>query len=244
MLLPDPGERGLVVIVGSDDPAIHLLAERVRPIPEAPLVFTLATGSLEGLIALRQGLGDAAGCHLLDPESGEYNAPYARRIFPGRTVSLVTLAEREQGLLVAPGNPLRLSSIEDVAGRDLRFINRNDGSGTRIWLDRSILAAGIEPHDLRGYDTVVSTHDDVADAIARGGADAGVGVRAAARAHGLDFVPLFEERYDLVIPAERRELETVRTVLAELHERKFKAAVRALGGYATAHTGDETIVAA
>jgi molybdate-binding protein len=243
MVLPDPGERGLVVVVGSDDPAVHLLADRIREAPDAPLLFTLATGSLEGLIALRQGVGDAAGCHLLDSETGEYNLPYARRLFPGRKLALVTLAEREQGLIVAPGNPGSLRSLDDLAASNLRFVNRNDGSGTRIWLDRQLADSGVSRETLTGYENVVSTHDEVARAIAGGSADAGIGVRAAARARGLDFVPLFEERYDLVVPWERHETSGVQAVLARLRDGDFQRAVRRLGGYRTDHTGDERVVA-
>jgi len=243
MIFPDPGERGLVVIVGSDDPALRLLAARAHADPAGPDVFALATGSLEGLIALRQGLGDAAGCHLLDPETGEYNVPYAQRIFPGRRLVLVTLAQREQGLIVGSGNPLGLHSLRDVVDSSATFVNRNDGSGTRIWLDRALTDQRLPPASLTGYDHTVATHDEVARAVA-GGAAAGVGVRAAAAAHGLGFVPLFDERYDLVIPAERHESPAVQAVLRRLRDREFRRAVRRLGGYRTRHTGDERLVAA
>jgi putative molybdopterin biosynthesis protein len=194
-------------------------------------------GSLEGLIALRQGLGDLAGCHLLDPETGEFNTPYARHLFPGRRLALVTLAHREQGLLVRHELAARVHGVPDLLAAHARFINRNAGSGTRLWLDHLLAAAGIAPEMLPGYEREVTTHTEAALAIASGQADASLGIRAAALRYGLDFVPLFHERYDLVIPRERLDDPFLRRVLEHLHRTEFLRAVAKLGGYETSTTG-------
>ena len=149
MVLPDEAESDLIVVVGSDDLALDLLAAEMRDDESAPDLLTIRLGSLEGLIALRHGLGHAAGCHLIDGETGEANAPYARRLFPGRDLVLITLVRRQQCLLVAPGNPLALESLADVARAGARFVNRNRGSGTRVWIDRELAARSIRPADLR-----------------------------------------------------------------------------------------------
>jgi molybdate-binding protein len=237
MILPEPGERGLLVIVGSDDLALDVLADQVRADDTGPAVLTMAMGSLEGLIALRQGLGHAAGCHLLDAETGEFNAPFARRLFPGRALVLVTLAHREQGLLVAPGNPLRLRSIADAAQAGATIVNRNNGSGTRLLLDRLLADAGLSPQALAGYENEVFTHSEAAQVIAARGADLALGIRAAARRYDLGFVPLSEERYDLVIPREQYGSELLAPLLRHLHARAFRQAVERLGGYSTRLSG-------
>jgi molybdate-binding protein/DNA-binding transcriptional ArsR family regulator len=244
MVLPEPGERGLLVVLGSDDMALDLLAHDLREDPLSPDVVTIAMGSLEGLIALRHGLGHVAGCHLVDPDSGEFNRSYARALFPGRSLVLVTLAHREQGLIVPTGNPRGLSGLEDAVASDARFVNRNRGSGTRVWLDHLLSAAGIDPVSVRGYDDEVTTHEQAAQAVADGAADVALGIMSAAKAHGLAFVPLLEERYDLVMPRESFESELLAPLLARLGGDDFKRAVGRLGGYSTRETGVVTQLAA
>jgi putative molybdopterin biosynthesis protein len=178
------------------------------------------------LIALRQGLSDIAGCHLLDAASGEYNLPYVRHLFPDRAVSVVTLVHREQGLVVPEGNPKRLSGIEDLARPDVRIVNRNAGSGTRVWIDQRLREA------------VASTHDEVAEAVELGTADAGIAIRAVAEARGLGFVSLFEERYDLVFAEDRVAQQPVlQEMLGRLEGGAFRRAVKKLPGYGTEETG-------
>ena len=212
----------------------------MRQIEPAPLsVFTLPVGSMEGLVALRQGLAQVAGCHLLDLESGEYNIPYVRHLFPDREITLVTLAYREQGLLVAPGNPRQIHKIEDLAHLDVRIINRNRGSGTRLWLDHQLAQLSLPAPALRGYEREVRTHTAVAEAIGSGKADAGLGAEAAARKYGLDFVPLFQERFDLVMPREQIADQHLRPLFDILSSLRFRNLIEALGGYQTEHTGDQ-----
>lgn len=244
MVLPEAGERGLLVILGSDDLALDLLARRLREDAAAPDVVTIAMGSLEGLIALRHGLGHVAGCHLLDPDTGEFNLSYARALFPGRALMLVTLAHRRQGLILPPGNPRGYASLEDVVRDGARLVNRNRGSGTRVWLDRLLDRAGVERSEVPGYDTEVYTHEQAAHAVADGLADAALGIYAAAAARGLAFVPLIEERYDLVMPRKLYESELLAPLLHLLHDEGFKQAVDGLGGYGTWEMGAVTALVA
>jgi putative molybdopterin biosynthesis protein len=237
MVLPEVGEDGLLILLGSDDLALDLLAQRLREEEGAPDVVTIAMGSLEGLIALRQGLGHVAGCHLLDPETGDFNRSYARALFPGRELMLVTLAHREQGLIVPSGNPRGFQGLDGAVAKGARIVNRNRGSGTRVWLDRLLAGAGIDPADVAGYEREVATHEQAARAVADGTADAALGIFAAARAQGLDFVPLMEERYDLVMPKPVYQSGLLAPLLALLNDEEFKRSVDRLGGYATRETG-------
>ena len=237
MVLPDAGERGLLVILGSDDLALDLVARTLRDDPAAPDVVTIAMGSLEGLIALRHGLGHIAGCHLLDAETGEFNRSYAKALFPGRSLMMITLAHREQGLMLPAGNPRGFTSLAEAVGRGARIVNRNRGSGTRVWLDRLLAAADVDVTRVAGYEHEVGTHEKAAQAVAEGTADVGLGILPAARAHGLEFIPLLEERYDLVTPLEHYRSALLAPLLALLGNDEFKRAIDGLGGYATRETG-------
>ena len=243
LVTPSGPERGTLLALGSHDPALDLLAERLRRERGAPAVCTVPLGSLDGLIALRQGSGHFSGCHLLDTEREEYNAPYVSRLFPGQRMALLTLARRQQGLLVAPGNPLRLRGLEDLAREDITFVNRPSGSGTRIWLDRRLHSLGIPVGRIRGYHDAVRTHTEVAATVAQGRADAGLGVLAAGRAAGLEVVPLFEERFDLVFPEAVWHTPEARALVDAMRSKSFGKAVSALGGYDTAESGQEMWIA-
>jgi putative molybdopterin biosynthesis protein len=199
----------------------------------------LPVGSLDGLIALRQGLAHLTGCHLLDIDSGEYNLPYVRHLFPERPMKLVTLAHREQGLMLAPGNPRRIHGITDLARGDVSFINRNAGSGTRLWLDKQLGRLGISSEQIQGYTLIAHTHTAVAQAVAQGRADTALGLAAAAHQHNLEFIPLFQERFDLVMPAESLGEPGQRRLMDALHGGEFRHMAENLGGYDTHHTGEE-----
>jgi putative molybdopterin biosynthesis protein len=237
MLVRPEGEVGssLVAMV-SDDLAIDLLAagddSGVR-------LITAVTGSLDGLIGVRQGLADIAGCHLLDAETGQYNIPYAKHLFPDRDVRVVTLAHREQGMIVAPGNPLSLASLSDAVSSGARLANRNRGSGTRVWLEHALSVEGVAPEDVPGYDHAVDTHAAAAALVAAGGADFAIGISAAAEQYGLGFIPLFRERYDLVMTEEVYGSEEVARVIDQLHTRRFRRSVSSINGYDSESMGDE-----
>ncbi len=202
-------------------------------------LITAVTGSLDGLIGVRQGLADIAGCHLLDTETGQYNLPYARHLFPDRDVRVVTLTHREQGMIVAPGNPLSLTSLADAVSVGARLANRNRGSGTRVWLEHALSGLGIAPEDVPGYDRVVDTHAAAAELVAAGEADFAVGIAAAAKQHELGFIPLFQERYDLVMTEQAYSSEAVARLLDRLHTRAFRRDVSRISGYDPASMGDE-----
>lgn len=237
-VLPQPGKSGTVFALGSHDLALELLADHLGQDASTPNLVALPVGSLDGLIALRQGFGQLTGCHLYDPVEGEYNTSYVRHLFPGQSMHVVTLAYREQGLLVAPGNPHQVRGLEDLSREDLIFINRKSGSGTRLWLDQQLSAIGLTSTQIRGYDQAVSTHSQVGEAVLQGEADFGLGVLGAARRFNLDFIPLFEERFDLVIPEEHYQSALLMPALDYLHTAEFRAAVQGLGGYDIAHTGE------
>lgn len=243
LVLPEEGPHGLLVMLGSDDLALDLLADRLRADGDAPDVVTVAMGSLEGLIALRHGLGHVAGCHLLDPETGDFNRSYARALFPGRRLTLVTLAHRQQGLMLPAGDPRGWSTLEEAIAGGARIINRNRGSGTRVALDRLLASAGVDAAVVAGYEDEVVTHRQAARLVAGGSADVALGIYAAAAAEGLDFVPLLEERYDLVTPTPVYESGLLDPLLALLRSDAFRTAVDALGGYATRETGRVTTLA-
>jgi molybdate-binding protein/DNA-binding transcriptional regulator YhcF (GntR family) len=228
----------LVRLVGSHDLALEVLAGRLRGQPEPVTLEVVATDSLDGLFALARGAADLAGCHLLDPETGEYNVPFVRRLLPGETVLLVTLAHRQQGLIVPAGNPKRIRGIVDLARADVAIVNRHRGSGTRVLLDDVLARAGLEPTAVRGYDREEATHLAVAGAVAAGAADAGLGILAAARADGHDFVPVARERYELALRPATAERPAVRRLLELLRSADFRAVVTALGGYDTAESGE------
>jgi putative molybdopterin biosynthesis protein len=225
-----------IVAIGSHDLVLDLAASALRA--EDPLI-TLASsnvGSLGGLVALRDGLCHLAGSHLLDPATGEYTLPYVDKLL-GPDVAVVRLVHRDQGLLVAPGNPLELAKIDDLTRPGLRYVNRQRGAGTRALLDHELATRGIGPADIVGYTREEHTHLAVAAAVAAGRADAGLGILAAARAFGLDFVPVAQEPYDLVLRADESVGERLAPLWALLHRSDFRAEVEALGGYSCTETG-------
>jgi putative molybdopterin biosynthesis protein len=232
LILPQ-SDKPTIIFSGSHDLGIESLSDRLSPRLN---LLTLPVGSLDGLINLRQGLCHLAGAHLLD-ESGNYNTSYVHHLFPDRAMEMVTLAYRTQGLLLAQGNPKGIHSITDLTRADVTFVNRNPGSGTRLWLDREIERLGLTPDLIRGYGDSVHTHSESALAVQSGQVDATVGIQAAAHYHGLDFIPLFEERYDLVIPEEQVKL--VHPLLDTLQTAAFRKQLSTLTGYNTAHSGEQ-----
>ncbi|HEY6277899.1 MAG TPA: molybdopterin biosynthesis protein [Streptosporangiaceae bacterium] len=226
-----------IVAIGSHDLVLDLAASTLRA--DDPMV-TLASsnvGSLGGLVALRDGLCHLAGSHLLDPATGEYTLPYVDRILGGADVRVVRLVHRDQGLIVAAGNPLGLTGIKDLAGAGVRYINRQRGAGTRMLLDHELARHQISPDAVDGYAREEHTHLAVAAAIAAGRGDAGLGILAAARAFGLDFVPVTREPYDLVVTAEAMDSPLLAPLWALLASGPFQAAVTDLGGYSTEEMG-------
>ena len=174
--------------------------------------------------------------------SGDYNTPFVRHFFPDKKMALLTLAHREQGLIVAPDNPLKIHRIQDITRQDLRFINRNPGSGTRLWLDAKLATLGILPGQVNGYSDEATTHTAVAVAIQAGRAQVGLGIHAAASSYHLGFIPLFHERYDLVIPHELLEQKMLSPIFDTFYSGDFRLQVENLGGYDVSHLGDQIIL--
>lgn len=222
---------------GSHDLVIDLLARHLGGAEPETVIEIDYTGSLGGLMALARGEADVAGIHLWDQANDSYNLPFVRRLLPGRRVALLTLVHRSLGLILPAGNPDNLHTLADVATHHSRWINRQPGSGTRVWLDAQLRGAHIKPDALPGYEQEAPTHLAVAQAIREGEAAAGLGIHAAAAAYGLDFVPLIQERYELAMVEQVWQRPFVQTLRAILESDPFHEAVTALGGYDTAETG-------
>ncbi|PID86905.1 MAG: hypothetical protein CSB13_02045 [Chloroflexi bacterium] len=223
---------------GSHDLLIEFVARLWHEMmPEVQLQVDYV-GSLNGLIALAQNHADIAGCHLWDGESQAYNQPFVRRILPGRSVYLLGLAFRELGLVIPAGNPQQITGLTDLPRTDLIFINRQAGAGTRVWLDKQLQQKSIEPDTITGYTNEVKTHLQVAQAVHDGEATVGLAIQAAGAAYGLDFIPLTQERYDLVIPAELWETPALQALVELIYSVRFREAVAALEGYEPVNKAD------
>ena len=229
--------KNSVVIIGSHDVTLDVLADEIRIEHPEMSLSSAHVGSLGGLMALKRREAHMAGTHLLDEETDEYNISYIARLLPDRKIALINLVYRQQGLMVARGNPENIKDLADLGKKDLTFCNRQRGSGTRIFLDYKLSQLGIVSDEIAGYDREVYTHMAVASAVATGIADAGLGIFAAAKSLGLDFVPVAEERYDLAIPEELLPAPGVYVILELIKNERFCERVRALGGYDTRDTG-------
>lgn len=198
-------------------------------------LLSLPVGSLDGLVNLRQGLCQISGSHLLD-ESGEYNTPFVKHLFPDRDVEVITLAYRMQGLMLAGGNPKGIKKVADIAKPNVRFVNRNRGSGTRLWLDAELRRQRIPVEKISGYENQVKTHSEAANLISQNRADVSLGLQAAAHQKGLDFIPLFEERYDLVLPREQER--NLNPLFDYIQTADFREMLSSLTGYDSRHSGE------
>jgi putative molybdopterin biosynthesis protein len=226
-----------IVITGSHDLILDLASSALRTRDPGVTLASSNVGSLGGLTALRDGLCHLAGSHLLDPETGGYTLPYLERLLPGRDLAVLRLAHREQGLIVAAGNPLGLTGIEGLVREDVRYVNRQRGAGTRVLLDHELARHLLAADRVRGYEREEPTHLAVAAAVAADRADAGLGVLAAARAFDLGFVPVAREPYDLVLESELVGSELLEPLWSLLDSTEFRSQVDALGGYDTAEMG-------
>ncbi len=238
LLRPREAVEQTLVVVGSHDVTLDLLGDHLKRINPGLHLSSSHLGSLGGLMAIRDGRCHLGGTHLLDPDSGEYNVSYLKRYLKDLPVRLVTLALRQQGLMVRPGNPKGIESFPDLAKDGVVMVNRQAGSGTRVLLDYYLQKQGLDPGDISGYDQEEYTHMAVAVQVLAGGADVGLGILAAARALGLDFVPLMEERYDLCIPQAFWDDPRVKALRQVLASDDFKDEVSALGGYDVTPMGD------
>jgi len=237
LLRPLSSIRRTLVVVGSHDNTLDLLTDEIRVKHRGLTLSSSHVGSMGGLMAIKRGVCHLAGSHLLDTEDGSYNRSYIQRYIPEVEVRLVHLVYRDQGLIIRRGNPKGIKGIEDLARRDVAFINRQAGSGTRILLDYRLKQTGIDPAAINGYRHEEFTHMAVAVAVLSGTADAGLGIYAAAAALDLDFIPVVTEQYDLIIPKAYFDSENMQLLLETINSREFKKRVEALGGYSTRKTG-------
>jgi putative molybdopterin biosynthesis protein len=231
-LYRSPIELGRTIFaIGSHDITLDLMAQflaaRDRRLASANV------GSMGGLIAIRRGEAHLAGSHLLDPQSGEYNLSYIRQYLPGVPVRVIALVGRQQGLLVPRGNPKGIRSLQDLIRKDVSFANRQRGAGTRVLLDYYLEREALSREEIQGYEQEEYTHLAVAAAVSSGKADCGLGIAAAAQALDLDFIALFDERYDLVIPQVYYSDPLLAPLLEVLASTDFRQAVAKLPGYDT-----------
>ena len=236
LLAPEEIEETLVVI-GSHDNTLDVLATLLRRHHPGLRLSSAHVGSTGGLMAIKNQRAHFAGCHLFDPATSTYNVPYLQRLLPGVPLKLLNLVHRQQGFMVLPGNPKNIQGFHDLTRPDVRFTNRQRGSGTRILLDYQLARLNLSPQAIPGYDQEEYTHMAVAVNVLSGTADTGLGIMAAARALGLDFIPVVEERYDLVVPLTTWEDERFQQLVQLIRSEEFTAAVHALGGYDTRQTG-------
>jgi putative molybdopterin biosynthesis protein len=224
--------QNTLVFIGSHDNILDVLANllhRLRPICR---LSSAHVGSMGGIMAIRRGEAHLAGTHLLDEETGEYNVSFIRKFLSGVPLQLVNLTYREQGLLVPRGNPLGIRDFSDLARKEVRFVNRQRGAGTRLLTDMHLGRLGINPEQVNGYDREEYTHMNIASAIASNSADTGLAIRAAAVALDLDFIPVAQERYDLILPKAFLHDPKVIALLQTIKDNnEFRQTVEGLGGY-------------
>jgi putative molybdopterin biosynthesis protein len=226
-----------VVIAGSNDLALELLVKNAN-LQHPEYTYSISSlGSLAGLIALKNGSCNIAASHLLDLETGEYNNSFIKKHFPELKIVILNLAHREQGLIVKKGNPVGIRSLNDLVEKKASFVNRQEGSGTRVLLDYRLKENGINAAEITGYEKIAHTHMEVALEVFSGSADAAVGIYATVRLLGLDFIPLATERFDLIIPSNIFTGGSVKALREVLNSEEFKSNIARMGGYETHDTG-------
>lgn len=218
-----------VLFQGSDDPAVQLLATPIKK--RGGDFVSRAVGSMGGLAALSRGECHLAASHLLDEADGSYNDSFIERFAAGNKWRRILLFYRMQGIIVQAGNPKKIHSFEDLINGDFVFTNRQPGAGTRVLFDYLLKQYGKSPSEIRGYSQQCTTHMEAANRVYTGLADAALGIKSAADALGLHFVPLAEEPYELVIPEKYMELPGIAALLDSLNDKDWRGKVEKMGGY-------------
>jgi len=224
------------LVLAGCDPATGILSSMVEKISGVEVVSAAASSKL-ALAWLKEGKVHIAGSHLEDPKTGEFNLPFIRREFPGEDFSVVTFARWEEGLVVAPGNPRGIRKVEDLAWKNVRFVNREPGSGSRALLDKLLEKAGMEALKVQGYERIAYGHLAAAYYVLSREADVCLATRSAAQTFGLDFIPLHRERYDLVMRRRTGDLPAVKAFLDILQRATLRRKLEVLAGYDTSETG-------
>ena len=238
LLSPRSKLENTLVVIGSHDPLLDELADMLHL--ENPELYMSSShvGSMGGIMAIRRGEAHAAGCHLLDTADGSYNRSFIRKYFPKGDVRLISCVGRQQGLMVARGNPLNIRKFSDIARDGVRYVNRQKGSGTRILSDYLCKRENVDASAIYGYDREELTHTSVAAQIVSGSADAGMGIYSAAKLYDLDFIPICIEEYDLIIPDHAWDTPMVRSLLTILKSDAFREKILSLGGYTVDNPGE------
>ena len=237
LLSPMEKLRNTLVVIGSHDPLLDELADMLHLGDPRLYMSSSHVGSMGGIMAIRRGEAHMAGCHLLDTADGTYNRSFIRKYFPKGDVKLVSCVGRQQGLMVARGNPLNIRSFADISRQGIRYVNRQKGSGTRILTDYLCSREKVEPSDVYGYTREELTHTSVAAQIACGSADVGMGIYSAAKLYDLDFIPICIEEYDLIIPDHAWDSPMVQQLLTILRSDAFREKILSMGGYTVDHPG-------
>lgn len=227
-----------LVVIGSHDPLLDELGDMLHVANPQLYMSSSHVGSMGGIMAIRRGEAHAAGCHLLDTSTGEYNVSFLKKYFPKGGVKLIRCVGRQQGLMVAKGNPLGIQRFADIAQPGLRYVNRQKGSGTRILTDYLCKRDGLDVDAIYGYDREELTHTSVAAQIANGSADAGMGIYSAAKLYDLAFLPICVEEYDLIVPDDAWETPMVRQLIATLKSDAFREKILSMGGYTLDRPGE------
>lgn len=229
-------------LIGSHDLSLDLLQDEIQR-KKAGFYFNFqSVGSLAGLMALKREECQLAGAHLLDSETGNYNISQIKRVFKKEKIALINLVKRQQGFYVKKGNPKNINSISDLKSDDITFVNRQRGAGTRVLLDYLLKEKGITSEEISGYSQEEFTHIAAAIAVGRGSADVALGIEAAAEAVGVDFVPITEEKYDLILLENNLSDWRIEYLISLLRDEKVKDKINNLGGYDTENTGDIIII--
>jgi putative molybdopterin biosynthesis protein len=238
LLRPAQEVEHTIVVVGSHDNTLDLLADEIKIWDPRLTLSSSHVGSMGGLMAVKRGVCHVAGTHLLNESDGTYNVSYVQDHLTGMDIRLLHLVMRDQGLIVLPGNPKQIADMADLVREDVCMINRQAGSGTRILLDYRLKQQGIDPGKINGYHDEEYTHMAVAAAVLSGAADVGLGIQAAAKALGLDFIPVVTEQYDLIVPAEYFDSGPIVSLRRAIRSAAFQKRALALGGYHTERTGE------
>lgn len=223
---------------GSHDLAIAWIATHFTEIAPGYQLHLEFVGSMPGLQALAAGACDIAGSHLWDEQTNTYNTVFLQNLFPTERIAMVTLAQRRLGFITKPTNPCNIHSFEDLARPDVHFVNRNAGSGTRVYLDSMLKQNGISPDSIRGYEMQRNTHNEIAAEVGENHADVGIGLEAAARAYDLEFQFLTLERYDLVMRQKTIHMPAVELLISWLESTEFRKLLTRMGGYDPHESGN------